>query len=69
MIKALFTVSAMLINVASGALDEDAQNTANCLSCLDKSWKQCLKGNDFTVGKCCDPSAASGSADYCDPTW
>ena len=58
MIKALFAVSAMLVDVASGALSEDAQNTADCSACLEKSWKQCLKGNDFTVGKCCDPSAA-----------
>jgi hypothetical protein len=57
----------MLLNAVSA--DDDVESTAACDACYAKGWKQCLKGNDLNVGKCCDPSAASGSADYCDPTW
>ena len=67
MIKTLFAT--LMVKLGSAALAEDAQITKDCQACLDKSWKQCLKGNDFTVGKCCNPSASSGSADYCDPSW
>ena len=66
MIKTIISI-AILLNVVSA--DDDLDATTACDACYTKGWKQCLKGNDLNVGKCCNPSAASGSADYCDPTW
>ena len=35
-----------------------AQNFSdlNCTQCLEKSGKQCLSNDDFSIGTCCDPS-------------